>query len=169
LHLQATHSLPSPPCTGDTACSHAPIRSESEESSPTFTSRSFQDMIRELPELRVTVDRVLFAPHLEAPPERPYPFVYFITIHNDSDQTVTLRGRKWVVTDSQNQNVVVEGEGIVGKFPTLHPGETFSYNSYHVTASDSLAQGAFLALTEDNVAVFAKIPPFALVLPASGT
>ncbi len=68
-------------------------------------------MIHELPQLRVTVDRVVFAPHLDAPPERPYPFVYFITIHNESDKTVTIKGRKWVVTDSQNQTVVVEGEG----------------------------------------------------------
>ena len=125
-------------------------------------------MIHELPNLRVTVDRVVFAPHLDAPPERPYPFVYFITIHNESDKTVTLKGRKWVVTDSLNQSVVVEGEGVVGKFPTLSPGESFSYNSYHVTASDSVAQGAFLALTEENVAVFARIPPFALVTPKGG-
>lgn len=122
-------------------------------------------MIHELPELRVTVDRVVFAPHLDAPPERPYPFVYFITIHNTSDKTVTLKGRKWVVRDSQNQSVVVEGEGVVGKFPTLSPGESFSYNSYHVTASDSVAEGAFLALTEDNIPVFARIPAFALVTP----
>jgi len=125
-------------------------------------------MIHELPQLRVTVDRVVFAPHLDAPPERPYPFVYFITIHNESDKTVTIKGRKWVVTDSQNQTVVVEGEGVVGKFPSLSPGESFSYNSYHVTASDSVATGSFLALTEDNVPVFARIPPFALVTPDDG-
>jgi ApaG protein len=125
-------------------------------------------MIHALPNLRVTVDRVVFAPHLDAPPDRPYPFVYFITIHNESDKTVTIKGRKWVVTDAHNQSIVVEGEGVVGKFPTLAPGESFSYNSYHVTASKSVAQGAFLALTEDGVAVFAKIPPFALLPPDTG-
>ncbi len=122
-------------------------------------------MIHALPNLRVTVDRVVFAPHLDAPPDRPYPFVYFITIHNESDKTVTIKGRKWVVTDAHNQSIVVEGEGVVGKFPTLAPGESFSYNSYHVTASKSVAQGAFLALTEDGIAVFAKIPSFALLPP----
>lgn len=125
-------------------------------------------MIHALPNLRVTVDRVVFASHLDAPPDRPYPFVYFITIHNESDKTVTIKGRKWVVTDAHNQSIVVEGEGVVGKFPTLAPGESFSYNSYHVTASKSVAQGAFLALTEDGVAVFAKIPPFALLPPDTG-
>jgi ApaG protein len=122
-------------------------------------------MIRELPDLKVTVDQVVFTPRLEAPPDRPYPFVYFITIRNESDQTVTIRGRKWVVTDSQNQTLVVEGEGVVGKSPTLSPGESFSYNSYHVTGSDSIAQGSFLGVTDENVAVFARIPPFALTVP----
>jgi ApaG protein len=122
-------------------------------------------MIRELPDLKVHVDRVVFAPHLEAPPDRPYPFVYFITIRNESDQTVTVKGRKWVVTDSFNQTLVVEGEGVVGKYPTLSPGESFSYNSYHVTGSDSVAQGSFLALTEENTPVFARVPSFALIIP----
>jgi hypothetical protein len=30
-----------------------------------------------------------------------YPFVYFITIHNDSELHVTIKGRKWVVTSDQ--------------------------------------------------------------------
>src|SRR5438105_10091579 len=83
----------------------------------------------ELEGLRVTVDRVTFMPHLEAPKERPFPFVYFITIHNDSDETVTIKGRKWVVTDARGDTLVVEGDGVVGKFPRLDPGEHFSYNS----------------------------------------
>ena len=122
-------------------------------------------MIPELTELKVIIDRVVFAPHLEAPPDRPYPFVYFITIRNESDKTVTIRGRKWVVSDSRNQTIVVEGDGVVGKCPTLSPGDSFSYNSYHVTGSDSVAHGSFLALTDDNLPVFARIPPFALNIP----
>jgi hypothetical protein len=39
--------------------------------------------IAELPGLRATVDRVAYMPHLEAPADKPFPFVYFITIHND--------------------------------------------------------------------------------------
>src|SRR5688572_698672 len=98
--------------------------------------------LTELKGLRVTVDRVVYMPHLEAPDDRPYPFVYFITIHNDSLETVTIRGRKWVVTDAEDQRVVVEGDGVVGKFPHLAPGDHFSYNSYHVIGSRSVAEGA---------------------------
>ena len=70
------------------------------------------DFFNELEELRVIIDRVVYTPHLEAPVNRPHPFVYFITIRNDSDQTVTIKGRKWVVTESNGQRVVVEGDGI---------------------------------------------------------
>src|SRR3954463_3740612 len=123
--------------------------------------------LTELPGLRVTVDRVVYMPQLEAPEDRPHPFVYFITIHNDSAETVTIKGRKWVVTDAADQCVVVEGDGVVGKFPRLEPGENFSYNSYHVIGSNSVAQGALFGVTEDGAGVFTRIPPFEMRTPDS--
>ena len=75
--------------------------------------------LTELEGLRVTVDRVTFMPQLEAAEDRPFPFVYFVTIHNDSAETVTIKGRKWVVTDARGETIVVEGDGVVGKFPRL--------------------------------------------------
>ena len=121
----------------------------------------------ELAGLRVTVDRVVYMPQLEAPVDRPHPFVYFITIHNDSAETVTIRGRKWVVTDTDDQCIVVEGDGVVGKFPRLEPGESFTYNSYHVIGSDSVAQGALFGVTEDGSGVFTRIPAFEMRTPDS--
>lgn len=121
--------------------------------------------ITELAGLHVTIDRVVHVPHLEAPPERPFPFVYFITIHNDSSEAVTIRGRKWVVTDEEQNCIVVEGDGVVGKFPRLLPGEHFSYNSYHVIGSDSIAEGAFFGVLEDGSPVFTRIPPFEMNVP----
>ena len=122
--------------------------------------------IRELAGLRATIDRVVFMPHLDAPEDRPYPFVYFITIHNDSPEAVQIKGRKWVVTDSDDQRVVVEGDGVVGKFPHLATGEHFSYNSYHVIATDSIAEGAFFGTTNEGEPVFTRIPPFELRVPS---
>lgn len=126
-------------------------------------------VISELPGLYVTVDRVVYVPHLDAPPERPFPFVYFITIHNDSQSTVTIKGRKWVVTDAHGDCIVVEGDGVVGKTPKLLSGESFSYNSYHTIGSDSSAEGAFFGLTEENEPVFTRIPAFELHVPLGGT
>lgn len=119
----------------------------------------------ELQGLRATVDRVVYMPQLEAPEDRPFPFVYFITIHNDSPETVTIKGRKWVVADADDQHIVVEGDGVVGKFPRLMPGQSFSYNSFHVIGSDSRAEGAFFGVTESGEPVFTRIPPFEMRAP----
>lgn len=119
----------------------------------------------ELDGLHVLIDEVVFAPHLDAPPERPFPFIYFITIANDSDQAVTIKGRKWVVTDAAQETIVVEGDGVVGKFPRLEPGERFSYNSYHVIGCDSVAMGAFLGVTDDGQPVLTRIPSFEMKAP----
>jgi len=123
------------------------------------------ETITELPGLHVTVDRVVYVPHLEAPVDRPCPFVYFITIHNDSPSTVTIRGRKWVVTDTNDQRIVVEGDGVVGKFPKLATGEKFSYNSYHTIGADSVAEGSFFGVTDDGNRVFTRIPAFEMRVP----
>ncbi len=122
-------------------------------------------MIAELDGLKVTVDKIVYSPHLDAPLDRPFPFVYHISIHNDSDVTVTIRGRKWVVTEEDGTCVVVEGDGVVGKFPRLEPGERFCYSSYHVIASDSVVEGAYLAAIEDGGPALVRIPRFELKRP----
>lgn len=112
------------------------------------------------------VDRVVHAPDLPASPDQPHPFVYFITIRNGSDRTVTVKGRKWVVRGEEGQVTAVEGDGVVGCFPRLEPGEHFSYNSYHTTAGRAVAEGSYLAVTDDGEAVVAVIPSFELIPPA---
>ena len=105
----------------------------------------------------MTVDRVAFMPQIEAPPDKPFAFVYFITIHNGSNETVTIRGRKWVVSDLNGETIVVEGDGVVGQTPKLEPGQTFSYNSHHVIATDCVAEGAYIGLTESGQPVVVRI------------
>lgn len=111
------------------------------------------------------IDRVVHTPDLPAPPDQPHSFVYFITIRNRSDRTVTVKGRKWVVRGEDGHVTVVEGDGVVGCFPQLEPGEHFSYNSYHTVAGPAVAQGAYLAITDEGEAVMALIPPFELIPP----
>ena len=119
---------------------------------------------KELQGLKVTVDKVVYMPQLDAPPDRPYPFVYYITIRNDSDETVTIKGRKWVVNDDGGECLVVEGDGVVGKCPRLEPGQEFSYNSYHVIGRDSVAEGSFFGVSEDGSPVITRIPKFEMRL-----
>ncbi|HSI13040.1 MAG TPA: ApaG domain [Chthoniobacter sp.] len=119
----------------------------------------------ELAGLSANVDRVVHMPQLEAPPDRPHPFVYFITIRNDSPAVVTIKGRKWIVTDAGGQCMVVEGDGVVGEFPRLEPGDHFTYNSYHTIGSDSVAEGAYFGVTAAGAPVFTRIPRFEMRVP----
>jgi ApaG protein len=120
--------------------------------------------ITELEGLSVQVDDVIYMPSLDAPDDKPHPFVYFISIKNDSGQRVTIQGRKWVVKEGADV-LVVEGDGVVGQTPQLEPGENFSYNSYHVVAADAVAEGAFFGKTESGDWVYVRIPAFELNVP----
>jgi ApaG protein len=121
--------------------------------------------IRENNEIQVRVDDVVYMPSLDAPAEKPHPFVYFISIFNNSTWAVAIRGRKWVVRQDDGEVTVVEGEGVVGQTPLIEPGGHFSYNSYHVVAMGATASGAFFAEGADGEWMFARIPEFRLEVP----
>ncbi|NBQ56277.1 MAG: ApaG domain [Verrucomicrobia bacterium] len=121
----------------------------------------------ELKGLWVSVDRVEYIPGAAGPPDRPHQFVYYITIHNDSPKAVTIVGRKWVVTNDAGHRLVIEGDGVVGQFPRLTPGEQFHYNSYHLVDTDSEAEGAYLAKDEQGNGLVVRIPSFRLDIPVA--
>jgi len=115
--------------------------------------------------LRVEVEEVLYMPHLDAPPERPHPFVYFIAIINDSTKAIRIRGRKWILKDCHGDTMIVEGEGVVGESPLIKPGERFSYNSYHVIQQNSEVTGSYFGVDEEGKGVLVTIPSFSLKVP----
>jgi ApaG protein len=121
--------------------------------------------IPELQGFTASVDEVVYVPGLETTPDRPFAFVYFITITNHSSLPLQVKGRKWIVESADGQTLVVEGDGVVGQKPYLKPGEEFSYNSYHTIGQDSEAHGSFLAVTETGEVVAAKIPRFSMEIP----
>jgi len=130
-----------------------------------MTMAAVQGEFREFDGLWVKVDDVVHMPGLDAPVERPHPFVYFITIHNDSAVPVTIHGRKWVVKEKSGEVTVVEGQGVVGQQPVIEPGGRFSYNSYHVVAHDAVASGAFFGEIGMGSRVYVRIPEFVLRVP----
>lgn len=123
----------------------------------------------ELSGLSVTVDQVVHMPHLVVPAEKPHAFAYYLSIHNQSDDTVTILGRKWIVKDEGGSTLVVEGDGVVGQTPRLEPGQSFSYNSYHVIAEPSVANGSFFGQTEQGTPVFVRVPEFHMSVPVRGS
>ncbi len=117
--------------------------------------------------VKVVVDDVSYMPTLQSPADKPFPFIYFITIINDSDETIQILGRKWIVEELGRDTVVVEGDGVIGEKPIITPGENFSYNSYHVVACNAEATGGFYGKTMSGVEMMVEIPLFALTLPHS--
>ena len=70
-----------------------------------------------------------YSPERSQPSGNKWFFLYTVTIVNESTETVQLLTRHWVVTDGAGHIDEVRGPGVVGKQPTLAPGESFEYTS----------------------------------------
>ena len=63
---------------------------------------------------------------------------------------------------------MVEGDGVVGEFPRLEPGQEFSYNSCHLLETPAgHAEGSYLGMDDLGRKVITRIPRFDLVVPPS--
>jgi len=56
-------------------------------------------------------------------------FAYKITISNQSDETVQLLSRHWIIQDANLKVEEIYGEGVIGEQPIINPGESYSYTS----------------------------------------
>ncbi len=94
-----------------------------------------------------------------------YVFVYFITIENNSPETVQLTDRFWKIFDSLNKTEIVEGEGVVGQSPILKPNSQYSYSSGCFLESNVGAmKGYYKMINTNNLEEFKVfIPTFQLV------
>lgn len=120
----------------------------------------------ELPGLTAHLDKLCYHHGGSSlPADKPHAFVYFVTLHNGSDSTVTLLGRKWVIAHADGSQLVVEGDKIVGETPRLAPGEQFSYNSCHVTGDDATVRGCFHGVDERGRKVHVLLAEFELQIP----
>lgn len=121
-----------------------------------------------LPGLRVTLDKLVYHHDpVQLPDGRHHAFIYFLTVHNTSPHPVRLLGRKWVLQRADGLTEVVEGDRVVGKTPLLASGESFSYNSYHLTDVDCEASGSLHGVREDGGGrVHVALPSFTMSVPA---
>ena len=60
-------------------------------------------------------------------PGESFVFRYQITISNVGDAPARLLSRHWVIVDSDGGQEEVRGRGVVGEFPKLEAGESYSY------------------------------------------
>lgn len=125
-----------------------------------------KDSSQEIPGLRAKLDRLVYYHDVDRlSSDSPHAFIYFITISNLSQYTITLLGRRWVLREADGRQQVVEGDGIVGKEPCLKPGEVFSYNSYHMTHCNCSASGSFHGVDQDGQHIRVSIPSFEMNIP----
>lgn len=96
-----------------------------------------------------------------------YVFAYFITIENNSQQTVQLTNRFWQIFDSLNKTEFVEGEGVVGQTPILKPNDSYSYSSGCFLESNVGSMSGFYTMqnTETLEQFKVIIPTFQLSTP----
>jgi ApaG protein len=69
-------------------------------------------------------------PEFQASAGRQFVFRYRITMHNVGTVTARLYSRHWVIVDGNGQREEVRGRGVVGKYPLLAPGESYTYSSF---------------------------------------
>ncbi|TDO98192.1 Co2+/Mg2+ efflux protein ApaG [Marinomonas balearica] len=100
------------------------------------------------------------------PSDNRYVFAYHITITNCGNQSARLETRHWIITNGDEKVQEVKGEGVVGDYPYLAPGESYQYTSGTVmdTVVGSM-QGSYRFVADDGTQFDALINPFTLAVP----
>jgi ApaG protein len=98
--------------------------------------------------------------------EKRFVFSYTITITNNTQESVKLLTRYWLITDANEDTSTVAGEGVIGKQPIIPPSKSFVYTSGCVLKTPvGTMQGHYQMLTEQNKNIQVEIPVFRLALP----
>ena len=100
------------------------------------------------------------------PEEYYHVWAYHVTIENLGVKPVTLKSRYWEIIDSNGKKQEVEGKGVIGKQPTIKPGDRFTYTSgTPLNSTSGIMSGSYKMESEDGNQFLAKIPSFSLDLP----
>jgi ApaG protein len=92
--------------------------------------------------------------------------LYTIEIFNESSETIQLISRHWIIADSNEKVEEVRGLGVIGKQPTLAPGESFEYTSgCPLTTPFGSMQGTYQMITTGGERFDVKVAPFTLSEP----
>lgn len=101
-----------------------------------------------------------------APAQSQWFFLYTIRITNESNLTVQLLSRHWLITDGTGKVEEVEGPGVVGEQPVLEPGDAFEYTSgCPLPTPFGSMRGTYLMESEDDTRFEAEVAAFDLVEP----
>lgn len=112
--------------------------------------------------IRVTV-RPSYLAMQSRPDAGQWVFAYRVRIENVGEQPAQLLSRRWSIHDSIGVDSEVEGEGVVGEQPLLHPGRVHEYRSFCVLRSPRGSMvGEYRFVRADGEGFVAAIPEFQL-------
>ncbi len=101
-----------------------------------------------------------------SPKEDHYVWAYQVNIKNSSSNTIKLNHRNWVIIDANGKVINIQGEGVVGEFPVIQPGESFEYTSgTPLKTSNGFMQGFYLMSQNNGEQLKIDIPAFSLDSP----
>ena len=112
--------------------------------------------------IRITV-RPQFVEARSRPELHEYVFLYRVRIENAGAGTLQLIRRRWHIHDATGEDQHVEGDGVVGRQPMLHPGTVHEYKSYCVLrAPTGWMEGEYVLVDKGGAERTAQIPRFDL-------
>jgi ApaG protein len=107
-----------------------------------------------------------YTPERSRPHHNEWFFLYTIRITNESDETVQLISRHWIITDATGHVEEVRGPGVVGQQPVLAPGQSFQYTSgCPLSTPFGSMRGTYQMVTADGDRFDAEVAPFELSEP----
>jgi ApaG protein len=107
-----------------------------------------------------------YDPGRSSPRNNQWFFLYTVNISNESDDTVQLLSRHWVITDGMGKVEEVRGPGVIGKQPKLAPGQSFEYTSgCPLTTPFGSMHGNYQMVNQAAEQFDVEIAPFTLSEP----
>jgi ApaG protein len=92
---------------------------------------------------------------------------YHILIENNGNNTVQLVDRYWKITDETGHVKEVNGSGVIGRQPSIKPGESFEYSSgTPLNKPSGFMFGNYKMINEKNESFFIDVPIFSLDIPS---
>ena len=104
--------------------------------------------------------------HESDPTDLRYVFAYTVTITNNGLSISKLLNRHWLITNGEGNEEVVDGPGVVGKNPTLAPGQSFQYTSGAILETPFGTMEGHYEFEDERGSKFqVPIPSFILSIP----
>ena len=88
-----------------------------------------------------------------SPQEGHFVWAYQVNIKNSGDTSIKLSHRNWLIIDANGKVINVQGEGVVGEFPIIEPGETYEYTSGTPLKTNNGIMQGFYMVSQDNLSL----------------